>query len=88
MEVKQQTMMSKKCKQTPTSCLQLISLFYRMPLNLYEKLSEETLDSLTDQIDRLLEETYPHEFDVSFSVSKRMLLYIINLHLVLNRMEY
>ena len=52
------------------ACTCLLQFQNRMALNMYEKLSEETLENLADQIDKILEENYPHEFDVSLAVSQ------------------
>ena len=39
-----------------------------MPIHVYDKISEETLQNLTTVLDQLLEEFYQNEFDVSFAV--------------------
>ncbi|EFX65222.1 hypothetical protein DAPPUDRAFT_333409 [Daphnia pulex] len=38
-----------------------------IPIQIYEKVSQETLENLCETIDHLLEEKYPSEFDVSLS---------------------
>ena len=40
----------------------------------------ETLEHLTETFDGLLEDNYPHDFDVSFSVSQFVINSSKNLH--------
>ncbi len=43
---------------------------YRLELNVYETLSNETLENLAESLDELLEANYPEEFDVSLAVCR------------------
>lgn len=48
--------------------MQWFALGYRLELNVYETLSNETLENLAETLDDLLETNYPEEFDVSLAV--------------------
>ena len=39
--------------------------FLRIPVQLYEKVCEETMENLCETIEHVLEEKFPSEFDVS-----------------------
>jgi hypothetical protein len=48
--------------------MHFLKFIFRIPVQLYEKACEETLENLYETIDHLLEEKYTAEFDVSLSV--------------------
>ena len=48
--------------------MQYLAHGYRLELNVYETLSNETLENLAESLDELLEANYPEEFDVSLAV--------------------
>ena len=41
---------------------------FSIPLNDYERISEETLEHLLDVLDELLEKSYAADFDISLTV--------------------